>query len=326
MSYFKNLLAFLFVWVTIPRIFLRAEIIDEQHEPLYAGTILAFYAQNAASGRLAFQPYFFATRQYGLYNNDWAGPKQKHSSDQLSLLLALETGITEYIDFTLDLYGAYSHFNQHHSWIFGDTTTLLGFQILRDQKKTTTPDFRILIGETFPTGKYEYLNPHKNGTDSLGNGAYATSLIIVLAKTFYWAHTHPINFNINFYYIFSSLTKVHGFNRYGGTFDTQGKVKPGDQCITNFSIQYSLDRRWAIGTDIRYNHQNHSKFSGKKGNLSDGTTSSIGLPSSEQFSLAPCLEYSWSEDFSVTLGSWFTVAGRNSPEFMSTAATLFYYF
>ena len=304
---------------------LLAEEITSEHNPIYAGTMLAFYPQNAQPGKLSVEPFLFATRKYGFYTNQWTPPKQKHF-DQLSMLIALETGITDYLDFSLDLTGAYSYSEPYHTWLYGDTTAFLGFQIFQDQKNKVSADLRFLIGETFPTGKYDRLNPDKNGSDIFGNGTYATTFLLVLAKTFYWLPKHPFNFNLNLFYILSAPSKVNGFNCYGGAFDTQGKVKPGDQCITNLAIQYSLDRRWVIGLDLHYLHQNKSPFSGKKGSLADGSLPLTRAPSSEQFSLAPCLEYSWSEDFSVALGPWFTVSGRNSVEFMSATGNVFYYF
>lgn len=321
MSCLKVCFVFLFLFLN----FLPAEEITSEHAPLYSGTILAFYPQNADPGRLSVSPYLTASKRYGFYNKNWSCPKQKHS-DQISFLLSLETGITDYLDITLDLDGAYSNFNHKHSWIYGDTSLFLGFQALHDKRNTATPDLRLLLGETFPTGKYDRLNPNKNGSDIFGSGAYATTLLLVLAKTVYWLPKHPFNFNLNLYYIISSHASIHGFNAYGGSSNTHGKAKPGDQFITNLAIQYSLDRRWALGTDIHYIHQNKSHFSGKKGTLPNGSIPSTTLPSSEQFSLSPCLEYIWSEDCSITLGPWFTVAGRNSLKFMSAAGTVFYYF
>jgi hypothetical protein len=265
-----DFMPYIFLFFLILATSLRAEKTTSEHNPMYAGTLLAFYPQNAAPGRLSVEPYLFAIKKYGFYTEGWTPPKGKYI-DQLDLLLTLETGITDHIDFTLDLNGTYSHFGNRHTWVYGDTTAFLGFQILRDQKKTPLPDFRILIGETFPTGKYEHLNPDKNGSDILGNGTYATTLLLVLAKTFYWAPKHPLNANLNLYYIISSPAKVHGFNCYGGASDTRGHVKPGDQFITNIAIQYSLNRRLAIGTDLHYFHQNRSHFSGEKGIL-------MGLP------------------------------------------------
>jgi hypothetical protein len=41
----------------------------------------------------------------------------------------------------------------------------------------------------------------------------------------------------------------------------------------------------------------------------------MGGPSIESLSLAPAIEYSWSANFGMIAGVWFTAAGRNSTVF-----------
>ncbi len=292
----------------------------EESDPLYAGTQLAFYAMNAYPGHLSVQPYVFCSRSSGLYNDHWHARSAKpiHS---ISSLLTLETGLNEWIDISFDINQAYQQYGNTHTWVFGDTALYLGFQLSRDQKNTWVPDCRLLLGEVFPTGKYDRLNSRKGGSDIFGQGAYVTNFILVLAKTFYTFPSHPFNINLNIYYLQPSSVSIHGYSLYGGAYNTRGKVCPGSGSITNFAIEYSLNKYWALGMDIRYVHQNKSSFRGKKDNAAG-----VGLPSSEQVSLAPCLEYSWSENFSTALGPWFTVAGRNSRVFFSIAGNIYFYF
>lgn len=303
--------------------FLHAENSDE-YTPLYAGTMLAFYSQNIDPGRLAIQGYLFKTRQPGVYDKDWSFQRTK-SINELSLLVLLETGITRYLDITLLLDTSYNVVHHQHSFLFEDMRAFLGFQISRDEKGSWVPDFRVLLGETFPTGKYQHLNPKKILSDSSGSGSYATSLILVTSKTFYVFPKHPFNLNLNLLYTVPANVKVEGFNVYGGAEKTRGEVKPGDTFLANLAIEYSLTRNWVLGLDTRYLHQNRSIFSGKKGNLKKSKVS-VGLPSSEQFSLAPCLEYNYNEVFGVLAGTWFTVAGRNSDKFLSGIASVYYGF
>ena len=244
----------------------------------------------------------------------------------MQLFLSLETGLTKHIDVTLYLTEAYSHCNKRHSWLFGDTSLFFGFQILSDQKEIPSLDMRFLLGETFPTGKYENLNPHKYDSDSFGNGTYATTFLLVLAKTIYWAEAHPINLNLNLSYIVSSALKVHGFNTYGGGFGTKGTLKPGNQFIANFALEYSLTQNWVIGSDIHYSYQDPCSFSGQKGLLADHSVPSLSSLSSNQWSLAPCLEYNWDQNLSANIGSWLTVAGKNAFDFTSILGTVSYYF
>lgn len=293
--------------------------LDNELEPLYAGTQLAFYPTNAAPGHLAVQPYFFYTHLHGTYNPKWSTKSQK-SIDSVSTLFSLETGITEWLDVALYLNGAYRRFGNENSWVVGDTGIFFGLQFLSDQKNQWTPDIRVVLGETFPSGKYDRLNPRKGGSDIFGAGAYTTTLVFILAKTFYTQPKHPYNLNLNICYIVSSNAPVHGYSLYGGNSDTRGTAHPGSGFITNLAIEYSLNRFWALGMDMRYVHQNKTPFKGNKSPIK------VGLPSSEQFILAPCLEYSWSVNFSTALGPWFTIAGRNSQAFAGFLGNVYVYF
>lgn len=142
------------------------------------------------------------------------------------------------------------------------------------------------------------------------------------AKKFYCFPKHPFNLNFNLEYTLSNKTNVKGCNLYGGATDTKGTISPGSEYMLNLSIEYSLTQNWVVGTDIHYLHQNKSTFSGKPGI----TNPLVGLPSSDQFSLAPCLEYNYNDNFGLFIASWFTVAGRNSTMFISNTISVDYTF
>jgi hypothetical protein len=197
---------------------------------------------------------------------------------------------------------------------------------LKDKKGTWIPDFRVLLQESFPTGKYDHLNPNKNGADIGGIGTYQTGFIIVTRKIFYTFPSHPYNFNLNLYYLLSTKTKVKDFSVFGGGFGTRGVVSPGNQFIGNLGIEFSINRNFVLGTDIHYEHRDKSPFHGKPGLLKDGTIAKVGLPSTDRWSLAPCLEYSYSDALSLAGGVWFTVAGRNVTGFVSGVFNVYYYF
>lgn len=288
---------------------------DDEYTPIFAGTQLAFYAENIPPAHISVNPYFTYLNRYGQYNSHWREEPRKTIHD-FSILLALETGLTEWLDLSLDLNGAYRRYGHKNSWVVGDTTLYLGFQLSRDIKDHWTPDFRILLGETFPSGKYDRLSPSKGGSDIFGAGAYSTSLIVVIAKTFYNLH-HPYNINLNLYYTESTSVPLHGLSVYGGTSSTRGHAHPGSNITVNLALEYSLTQLWALGLDIHYIHQNRTQVK---------TPSKSYLPSFDQFSLAPCLEYSWSSNFSVGIGPWFTIAGRNSQAFAGVLGNIYIYF
>lgn len=318
----------LFLFSLVVLLISRQELLSDESSdivPLYAGTQLAFYSTNSAPGDLSVQPYIFGVRKNGVYDKNWSLDRQK-KTDELTLTLAFETGITEYLDVSLVLNGSYTHYANAHSWLFGDTVVYFGWQVLRDQKGKWVPDFRLLLGESFPTGKSGHLNPRKGGSDIDGSGSYETIFLAVINKVFYFFPKHPIDANLNVFYVLSTRTRVRGINTFGGTPTTKGTIKPGQEFIVNLGLEYSINRYWALGLDIHYVHQNKSLFSGNPGKLKDGSFASMNIPSSEQISLAPCIEYCWSEDLSVAAGPWFTIAGRNSQEFCGMLANVYYYF
>ena len=126
----------------------------------------------------------------------------------------------------------------------------------------------------------------------------------------------------NLQYTLSNKTNVKGYNLYGGGQDSKGTIAPGSEYMTNLSIEYSLTRNWVISTDIHYIHQNKSTFSGNLGVFNP----ILGLPSSDQFSLAPCLEYNFNQNLGLFIASWFTIAGRNSSKFIRNTFSVYYTF
>lgn len=309
-------LAILFILITLIQS-LFGEEDRYSFEPLYAGTLLAYYPTNMPPGHISVQPYLYYTQITANYNPHWSTQSRKNI-DLTTLALYLETGITSFLDFTLNITGSYNRLGSRHSLLYADTEALLGFQLSRDQKGTAIPDCRILLGEIFPTGKYKNLDFKKQGSDISGAGSYETVFLVVLRKIFYFPK-HPFDINLNLFYIVPTKTHVDNLSLYGGGPGTHGTVQPGHQFIANLAFDYSLTRFWAFGLDLHYQHQNRSPFSGK-------TLFPAGLPSSEIFSVAPCLEYSYSEKFSLAGGFWFSVAGRNALQFRSAIFNVYYYF
>ncbi len=289
--------------------------------PLYSGSLLAFFSENATPGQLEIEPYLYQNTLPGSYDENWSFQKTKPIHKIASSLL-LETGITQHIDITLFMTATYNQIGNLHTLLYTDMQAYLGFQILLDKKGSFIPDVRFLIGENFPTGTYQKLNPQKMLSDSSGSGAYETSFTFVVAKKFYCFPRHPFNLNFNLQYTLSNKTNVKGYNLYGGGQDSKGTIAPGSEYMTNLSIEYSLTRNWVISTDIHYIHQNKSTFSGNLGVFNP----ILGLPSSDQFSLAPCLEYNFNQNLGLFIASWFTIAGRNSSKFIRNTFSVYYTF
>jgi hypothetical protein len=291
------------------------EISEYKYEPIFAGTLLEFISNNIPPGDWLIEPYFFAGKVNGVYNSEW---KDKHLFKyfESKLFLQVETGITPWLDIGLILNENYSLSNGRKSYSYGDTRLALGFQITTNKPNSAVPDFRIVLFESFPTGKYQHLDPRKNSADVTGSGAFESWIVAVIRKIIYFTPRQTVSLNLNLGYDIPSSVHVKGFNLYGGDSKTNGSVIPGQQFLGNLGLEYSLTVNWILGLDVHYMHQNKSHSNHRN----------IHSPSSEEFSLAPCIEYNPSTRFGLEAGAWFSIAGRNNLAFASGVATVYWVF
>lgn len=289
------------------------------------GTLLSFYSQNVEPGHFLVNPYLLLSSNYGYFDKSWSRKNVKNLYE-LELLLFLQVGLTKFIDLTLVLDGVYSKVGKVDSLQLADTQIYLGFQFLRDIPNSYVPDFRVLIGESFPTGKYDNLDENKLLADGVGSGSYETAFGFALQKRFFITEQNPLFVNLSFLYFLPSNVSIEGFSIFGGGFGTEGTVSAGDYYFLNLGTEYRVNDTWSVALDMRFDHGNSSKFSGDEGVDNEALINEFILPSSEQFSLAPSLDYHPTTNFSVISGVWFTVAGRNSDSFASLVTSVAYYF
>lgn len=299
---------------------LFAENIIGQNEILFGGTLLSYTATNVPPGHFAFEQFVFLTNTYGQYDKS-SKLKENISFNQCELVPYFKFGIQKIVDVNVITTVVSSHAKGRNSISFGDTLFLLGFQLLKAQKDSWVPDARLLIGESFPTGKYDRLRKNMNGGDGIGSGAFETVFLLSFAKVFSVTQKHAFRFNPNLYYFISSHVKISDFSVYGGGDGTNGIVKPGAQIAFDFPFEFNITNHLIFGMDVFYIHKNKTPFDPKTAN-----SPLAGLPSSENFSLTPCLEYNPSMNFGVEGGAWFTVSGRNSLAFASAVFVIWWYF
>ncbi|MDX8431389.1 MAG: hypothetical protein SNF33_06270 [Candidatus Algichlamydia australiensis] len=296
------------------------EIARKMFQPWYSGPLLTGSAVNAAPGQAVVQPYIFTTVTHAEYDDD------RHSKNipnflEINPLYYFQTGITDWLDTYMtvpaifnrqsDIWGSYS----------GDSSIAFGIQL---QKETPyRPYVRLTISETLPTGKYDNLDPEKNGVDATGGGSYNTTFSFNLSKVFWWSKLHPIAMRSNLFYTFTTPTHVDNLNAYGGGPGTDGKVKPGNSWGIDVGYEYSITQRWVFALDAVYTYFNKASFSGSRGRDANGNPFSVGGPSGDQLSFAPAIEYNPSSTFGMVAGVWFTATGRNSGNFASLVYTFY---
>lgn len=301
--------------------------VDKPPEPVpfpFIGSLLAPLSTVVPYGHFAILPYSYFTTYTGAFNSQWEKVERDHKFFTINPQLFLFFGITPWADINIT-----PQFFTNRTWHegsvqFGDLPVGLDFQMLSPTATPYFPGIKFRVQETFPTGKFDDLDPKKLLTDVGGAGTFATAFSLVFYKVFALPRCHWLSMNLSATYTANLPVDVHGFNVYGGGFGTKGKVLPGNifQAIASFEL--SLSDHWAFAIDNVYTHIDNTTFCGDLGFDKIGAVAIVGLPSSEQISFAPAIEYAFNANFGIEAGYWFTAWGRNSNTFGSAAIELSY--
>jgi len=288
------------------------------YTPWYTGSILSYSGKIVPKYIVSIQPLLLVNTSYGNYKNNFT-LEDIPNEVSINPYYFFFYGINDLLDMQFTLQ-TISNFTQAQSTTnLGDISLLFGIQLVKGTK--TRPYVRLLIQETFPTGKYNRLDPIRNQTDIAGTGSFITSFGFATEKIYDWFYYHPVRIRWNFLVNIPSATVVEGVNFYGGAPNTKGKAKSGTSFYILLSPEISITKKWAFALDITYQKELNGSFSGNKGNNSDGSEAVINIYQQDSFQLAPALEYSFNSKIGVLAGVWFTVFGRNSDAFVSAAVS-----
>ncbi len=288
----------------------------EEFKGWFTGPLIASSGHTMTAGMIDWEPYLFVTSDFGFYDN---ARRVQSVPDTITVnpLLSLTMGLNSFMDVQLTLQMLYNHKSGRNAFRVGDSTINLGFQLLEDRLGTIIPDLRFTLNCTFPSGQYQNLDTSKNGVDSSGSGSYAPGVSTNFQKLFRVGSQRFLRTRLSFTYTYQAPVDVRGFNTYGGGFLTKGKVYPGSVYTTVFAFEYTLTKNWVLAMDTQYLYGNKTRFSGNPGINPDRTVASVGKGSTDQWSLAPAIEYNFNGNLGIITGVWFSVSGHNAEEFIS---------
>lgn len=295
------------------------------YTPWFAGTLLEPSSTNQDPGHANIQPFVFYIYNYGEYQNNWSVENIKGFSQTIENVIS-QVGITKHFQVLLTLQGQSTFFNGKTSSHFSDLSFGAAFQLLWEKKNQSTPNIRLIFQETFPTGTYEFLDPHFLSNDATGKGAYTSTATVVASKLVYPSLCHPIYFNSSINISYSTPTKVRGYNVYGGGEGTNGKVGPRWSFSGDLSLEYSITQNFVFALDIIGQHLLPMSFSGQKGIDVHGIENELTTSSTTLLTLTPAIEYNFSNKLGLVIGGTFSIAGRNINATAQGIASLTYAF
>jgi hypothetical protein len=285
--------------------------------PWFTGTLLAPSGYIVPEGYYNIEPYLFATNVTGVYDREW---RSRHQPSYWlnDFQLEVQVGMTKKTSFFIFPQAFYNYDHGAHALNVGDLALGVQYQLHTEHPNQWYPAVKFVLQELLPTGKYQKLNPHKKSMDGMGLGTYQTSAALCFSRLSHLGGIHYCNTHFSIGYGIGTVAHVKGLNTYGGDQKTRGKVKPGNVLSAILGFELSLTRQIALALDILNLYANKTHFSGK-------TRLPVGIGSSNQFSLAPAIEYNFNEKSGLIAGLWFTAAGRNTPDFKSWTIAYNYY-
>jgi hypothetical protein len=280
--------------------------------PWFTGTLIVPQPTVIAYGSFLLENYLYFTTNTGSYNNHWSSTSSAHNFFSFNPQFFYYFGLTPWCDINIVPQFFYNSTNGQSSCHFGDLTIGLGFQILQPDYTPYFPGIKLAIREVFPTGKYQNLNANKLNTDVSGAGTFATQFNLILYQVYHLWKNHWLSFTASGQYQLNSATNIQGTSVYG---KGAGTALPGNSFQGIVSFEFSLTQNWVLAIDNVYTHTDATQ-------VYNGTVG--GLPSSEQFSFAPAIEYNFNSSFGLIAGCWFSAFGRNSAEFRSGVVNIEY--
>ncbi len=301
--------------------------VGRKEVPWFTGPLLTPPAVNIQSGHYNFEPYVFANYETSRYNDNWEKVSTPRSSWNVNSLTFLEFGLNDWLDLALVPSWFFHISKESMTFNLGDFEVIFGFQLHKESRGHWMPSIRFGLFETFPTGRFERLDPEQAGTDVSGEGAYTSGAFLAFSHLIHLWDNHWTNIRLVFQYEVSAKVRVHGFSAYGGAFDTNGWVYPPQTAEVFFGCELNLSQSWVLAFDAVASFSKRTRFKGNPG-FSEITElpEDLSQGSSVQYSLAPQLEYNFSSQLGVVTGVWFTVAGRNAQAFTNWSTALNYYY
>lgn len=291
----------------------------------WTGPLLAASPGTLPRGHWLVEPYVYNVMTYGHFDHE-RSLRSAGAAHQVGSQTYIEYGLVDRL--TL---GLIPRFGLHESvagqdssgFAVGDTTLQGSLGLTQFRHGSAVPTTSLVIGETFPTGRYDRLSGPTDG--ALGSGAYSTT-VSLYSQTYFWMPNGRIlRTRLDLSYQVSRWASVHGVSVYGTSGGFEGRALPGPSFVSDLAFEYSATQNWVLATDIDWEHDGNTRVEG-----SGRQAVSAAVPahlvrntgSSEVLYLAPAVEYNWSATMGVIAGVRVATAGRNTSATVTPVAAI----
>ncbi|WP_133129713.1 transporter [Legionella yabuuchiae] len=286
-------------------------------EPWFTGPLLAPAGKTIPKGHVNFELYGFDTKNVGFFNRHW---KLAHTpgSENYQINPIFTYGLAEKVDVQLSLPYVINQALRHTSHHIGDVALILGYQAWEQKNSKWIPNLRLTYQLSIPTGKFEEFNPANEGTDGTGAGSYQSIFALNFEHLLQFNEINYLRTRFILSHLYASPVHIRGFNAYGGNPTTNGIIKPSSLTGIDLAGEFTVTKHWVAVMEGYYFNRGATSFHGFRGLPVRGVVPIVGHPNIQEISLAPAVEFNVNEHFGIIGGYWFSVRGKDAPDFRST--------
>ena len=281
----------------------------------WTGPLLAPSAGTLPQGHWLLEPYVFDLMTYGHFDRNGA-LRSTGAAHQFGNQTYIEYGLVDRLTLGLIPRLGFHESNagqDSSGFAVGDVTLQGAYGLTQFHQGSWVPATSLVIGETFPTGKYDRLSGRTDG--ALGGGAYSTT-VSLYSQTYFWMPNGRIlRTRLDLSYQVSQWASLQGESVYGTLNGFNGRARPGPSFVGDLAFEYSLTRNWVLATDIWWEHDGNTRVEGGYAPTITSALPSYAVQASgsgELIYLAPAIEYNWNARMGVIAGARVTASGRNA--------------
>jgi hypothetical protein len=268
----------------------------------WTGPLVAPSPAPFAEGVLGVEPYVLDKRGDGAFDDNGTLHASPPGGDQLKSFVSLQYGVTG--DLGVQIVPAIVHsLNGGAATGLADLPVRVKYRIFRGHAGFWHPQLNLVAGVILPIGRYDDL---RKSSDGFGSGA-VTAMQQAMLQTVFVTQGHANRMRL-WGTVSEPLDSVRlqGVSTYGTGAGFDGMAVLGNSAEIGIADEFAINQRWVLALDMvqDFGKGTHLRAQGYSGAILNVATSG--------FSVAPAVEYNFSQAIGVIAGAQISTIGRNS--------------
>ncbi len=285
-----------------------------QQEARFTGPLVS-PAPPLPKGLFNIEPYLIQTRVVGQYDAQGHRRDVDDVADDWRLTVPMTYGVTDRLTLGATVNAVFAPDDGAQRHLTAGDTTLTAYWLLAMGQGDHTPSLTLAAYHNLTSGQHDRLDQRRLAS-ATGSGAASTTLSLIGQSYFLPGRNLRGRAGLS-WRLPGAQAGIHGESGYGTTAGFEGHAELGSAAQANIGLEYSLNRTWVLASDIVYEQERSTRLRGHL-ETTDGTIAvASDSPASWRVSLAPAVEYHWTDNTGMILGAFVSVDGRNSAAVVS---------